>query len=128
MTTPRTTRHDDAMPHGSIISYSIGFALSVGITLTAFWAATHLGTHAFIAIITAALIQLAVQLVFFLHIGKGGMSRSYIFVMLSTLLIVSIVVGGTLWIMHNLEHLHMPSPTMNDLYVKGMVAPQNELK
>jgi len=42
--------------------------------------------------------------------------------------IIFILVGGTLWIMTNLAHLHMPSPTTTDLYSNGVVAPQNELR
>jgi hypothetical protein len=43
------------------------------------------------------------------------------------LTIIGILVGGTLWIMSNLAHLHMPLPTTTDLYDHGVVAPQNEL-
>lgn len=109
-------------------SYILGFALSTGLTLGAFWAAAHLGRFAVAAIVTAALVQLLVQLVFFLHMGSERKPQWRLLALAFTAIIVGIVAGGTLWIMHNLAHLHMPPPMTTDLYQGGAVAPQNELK
>lgn len=113
--------------HGTLGSYLTGFVLSIGLTLTAFWIAPHLGTLAYPAIISTALIQLAVQLVFFLDLGSEPRPLWRTLMFIFTGLIVSIVIVGTLWIMSNLDHLHMQSPTTTDLYEHGEVAPQNEL-
>lgn len=114
--------------HGTLGSYILGFVLSVGLTLGAFWAAAHLGPFAAASIILAALVQLLVQLVFFLHMGRERKPQWQLLTLALTAVIVGIVVGGTLWIMHNLAHLHTPPPTTTDLYQNGAVAPQNELK
>lgn len=116
------------MNHSLLISYIVGFALSIALTLAAFWVAPLLGGFAAAAIVILALIQLLVQLVFFLELGHDPKAQSDLVVFLFTGIIICILVGGTLWIMSNLEHLHLQSPTTTDLYENGVVAPQNELK
>lgn len=111
-----------------LVSYIVGFALSIVLTLAAFWIAPLLGTFAAAAIILLALIQLLVQLVFFLELGSGPKEQSNLLVFIFTCIIITILIGGTLWIMSNLDHLHLGSPTTTDLYEAGVVAPQNELK
>ena len=118
---------NEGFPHGTLRSYTTGFLASIALTLFAFWIAPQLGTLIYPALVLAALLQLLVQLVFFLHLGRSGGGWN-LMVFAFTFVIVGIVVIGTLWIMQNLEHLHMPSPTLNDLYVNGIVGPQNELK
>lgn len=108
-------------------SYLTGFALSVLLTLGAFWYAPHLGALAIPAIILSAIVQLLVQLVFFLHLHKGDGHESRVLFFSLTAIIIGILVGGTLWIMSNLNHLHVHSPSTTDIYQGGMVAPQNEL-
>jgi cytochrome o ubiquinol oxidase operon protein cyoD len=114
--------------YATALSYTFGFALSVGLTLLAFSASTFMNAFALPVVVGAALLQLLVQLVFFLHIGSKSTPRANVTVFFFTLLIIGIVVGGTLWIMSNLDHLHMRPATVNDLYENGTVAPQNELK
>ena len=112
--------------HGTLRSYCVGFAFSVVLTLIAFWSALHLGSYAPFVIVLLALLQLLVQLVYFLHLGstKGDWNTG---LLMFTSVIILILVGGTLWIMTNLAHLHMQEPTPTDLYQNGIVAPQNEL-
>jgi cytochrome o ubiquinol oxidase operon protein cyoD len=115
------------MTNTTLRTYQIGFVLSVLLTLGAFAVPPSWGMLAIVAIVLAAIAQLFVQLVFFLHLGRergtGWNSALFIF----TALIIGILVGGTLWIMSNLSHLHMQSPTTTDVYQNGVVAPQNEL-
>lgn len=113
---------------GSIASYSIGFLLSFSLTIISFWIAPHLGGLAALCITAGALLQLGVQLVFFLHMGRTKDSGWNIGIGMLAVTIIGILIGGTLWIMNNLAHLHMHSPTTTDLYENGVVAPQNELK
>jgi cytochrome o ubiquinol oxidase operon protein cyoD len=113
--------------HATLMGYIVGFGISLVTTLGAFWAALTLGSAALPAIIIAALAQLAAQLAFFLHMASGP--RSWKITGLFTLVIVGIMMGGTLWIMHNLSRLHHHhEETLDDLYVNGVVAPANELK
>jgi cytochrome o ubiquinol oxidase subunit IV len=110
--------HNTSTSQGSLLSYTIGFLLSVGLTLLAFWAAPTFGSVAAVAIVV-------VQLVFFLHLGAGLSSR--LTLLLFTLVIIGILVLGTLWIMTNLERLHQHTPGLHDLYEGGTIAPGNEL-
>ncbi len=115
-------------PHGTFASYVVGFTLSVLLTFFAFWAASSLGSYAVGAVALAAVMQLLVQLVFFLHLVRGKSVSANLGVFMLTFAIIGVLVGGTLWIMYNLAHLHMPLPTTTQLYENGVVAPQNELK
>lgn len=113
---------------GSIRSYALGFTLSLLLTLVSFILVPSVGTVALPLLILSALLQLFVQLTFFLHLGRGGTTGSYTVLLWFSAVIIGIVVIGTLWIMTNLERLHPQSPTTRDLYEHGMVAPQNELR
>lgn len=128
MTTHHPRVRDAKLPHGTALSYTFGFFLSVLLTLGAFWMAPYLGTYAFGVVVIGAILQIFVQLFFFLHIGSRDYPRSSQLILVFAGIIISILVGGTLWIMNNLAHLHMHAPTTQELYQGGVVAPQNELK
>lgn len=86
-------------------SYVVGFILSIITTLLAyFFVVNHLWpTQALIYVVMfIAVIQLIVQVVFFLHIGRG--SRWKLITFIFTALVVLIVVVGTIWIMDNLNY------------------------
>jgi cytochrome o ubiquinol oxidase operon protein cyoD len=98
-----------------IYSYLLGFTLSITLTLVAFGingihsASGHIfPTHEQIlpTIIGLALVQLVVQLVFFLHLGQGEKPKWKLVAFILTIVIVAILVGGTLWIMQNLQYSH----------------------
>ena len=112
----------------SKLRYPIGFALSVLLTLGAFWVVyehqlTHhvFPTHGTMTavLIGLALMQLVVQLTFFLHPVREYKRWNYMLVA-CTLAIVVFVVGGTLWIMSNLQSQH-------DTPYSGTPSPQTEL-
>ncbi|MCG7600523.1 cytochrome o ubiquinol oxidase subunit IV [Halomonas sp. McH1-25] len=102
------TSHGDTS-HGSVKSYVIGLILSIVLTIVAFGMVM---TGAFstlttvIVIVAAAVLQLLVQLIMFLHMNtkadEGWNLMSFIF----TVKILVLVIGGSLWIMHNL-HINM---------------------
>jgi cytochrome o ubiquinol oxidase operon protein cyoD len=63
-----------------------------------------------------AVVQLVIQAVFFLHIGRG--SRLKLVTFAFAILIVLIVVVGSLWIMNNLDYNMMRlSPDQMKLYM-----------
>lgn len=113
--------------HSTSLSYSIGFLLSVVLTLFSFLVAPELGSLAVPAIVLSAIGQLFVQLVFFLHLGRENDSGWNLYLFAFTLTIIGILVIGTLWIMNNVAHLHTPTPAGTELYEHSVVAPQNEL-
>lgn len=96
------------------ITYILGFGLSILFTLAAFGLVEqHLNTdHVFpsheIAVpilVILAIMQLFVQLILFLHMGEEQKPRWNLTAAAFALIIVVILVGGTLWIMHNLQHM-----------------------
>lgn len=110
-----------------IRAYAFGFVLSLLLTLASFLLAPTLGAFALPVLVFAALLQLFVQVYFFLQVGRGKMAGSYTLLLTFAAVIIGILVGGSLWIMANLRHQHL-MPTMQDLYEHGVVAPQNELR
>jgi cytochrome o ubiquinol oxidase subunit IV len=104
--------HGDDHGHGSMKGYLIGFILSVILTVIPFALVMGggLGMPATVAFITvAAVAQILVHTVFFLHVntqGEGGWTlMAYVF----TAVLVLITIGGSLWIMYHLNTNMMPS-------------------
>lgn len=72
-------------------------------------------------LVVLAFSQLVVQLVFFLHFGKESKPWNR-FVFGFMLFIVICIMGGSFWIMTNLQHGQMQEPFKN-----GAVTPQSEI-
>lgn len=94
-----------------ILGYVLGLGLAVTLTAASFWAAsTHLiyppGIP--IAIITLAIAQMGIHLVFFLHITTAPDNTNNVLALAFGILIVCLVVFGSLWIMGHLNHNMMP--------------------
>jgi len=96
-----------------IYTYLFGFILSILLTLVAAALAwQHQASHheslshtfLFVAFIVLAVLQLFAQLYFFLHFGEEGKPRWNSMALYFALMVVAILIGGTLWIMHNLSH------------------------
>ena len=88
-------------------TYSAGFVLSVILTLLAFWVVTaKVYSPAFTVgvIVTLAIIQLFVQLIFFLHLGDEAKPRWRLVTLGFGIGVVVIVVFGSLWIMDHLNY------------------------
>jgi cytochrome o ubiquinol oxidase operon protein cyoD len=66
------------------------------------------GTGLVAVIVGLAIIQLFVQLFFFLHLGEESKPRWNLMVLLFAAMVVIIVVFGSLWIMNNLNYNMMP--------------------
>jgi cytochrome o ubiquinol oxidase subunit IV len=103
--------------HASIKSYLIGFILSIVLTIVAYLLVqTHIfSSHQVLGhelliflLLTLALIQLIVQLFFFLHLGREPQPRWNLIFFISTIGIVLLVVIGSLWIMNHLNYNMMP--------------------
>src|SRR5215470_8304849 len=88
--------------------YSIGLVLAVILTATSFWAAN---TSALwppgvpLGLAVLAIAQMGVHLVFFLHITTGPDNTNNVLALAFGVLIVTVVVAGSLWIMYNLNYL-----------------------
>ncbi len=106
---------------GSLKSYVIGFAFSILLTIVPYLFVTkHLlanWTLAFV-IVGFGVVQLIVQLVFFLHVNAKQKARSNLVALVFTVLVVAILAVGSLWIMHNLDYSMNASPqTTNEGYL-----------
>jgi cytochrome o ubiquinol oxidase subunit IV len=107
-------RHTDTLT--GVLVYSIGLVLAVILTVTSFWAAnTSLlwppGVPLGLAVLAVA--QMGVHLVFFIHITTGPDNTNNVLALAFGILIVTLVVAGSLWIMANLNANMMPADLMN---------------
>lgn len=97
--------------HGSVKSYTIGFGLSLGLTVLSFGSVmSGLVPQSMVlsAIVLFAVAQLLVQLIFFLHLGTSPDQRSNTVIFALTGSLIAIVVAGSLWVMHNANVNMMP--------------------
>jgi cytochrome o ubiquinol oxidase operon protein cyoD len=94
-----------------VIGYLIGLGLAILLTATSFFVA---GTDLVwqpsipVALVVLAIAQMGVHLVFFLHITTGPDNTNNVLALAFGVLIVILVIGGSLWIMANLNHNMMP--------------------
>ena len=95
---------------GSLKSYLAGFVLSLILTAIPF-ALVMSGTLSSSAILagifSAGIVQILVHLHYFLHLDTSSEERWNVLAMIFTLLIMVLFVGGTLWIMFNLNYRMM---------------------
>jgi cytochrome o ubiquinol oxidase subunit IV len=95
--------------HGSRKSYTIGFLLAIALTIVPFGLVmTHasIGTPVIVAVF--ALAQIIVHIVYFLHVDRSEEQRWNLTALLFTAIVLCIILGGSLWIMHNLYINMMP--------------------
>jgi cytochrome o ubiquinol oxidase operon protein cyoD len=91
----------------AMANYVVGFVLSVIFTLIAFTIVTQhwlTGGAALAAIGGLAILQFSVQTLCFLHLGGESKPRNKLMVFLFMLMVVAILVGGSIWIMTNLDY------------------------
>jgi cytochrome o ubiquinol oxidase operon protein cyoD len=101
-------------------TYAIGFILSLFLTLTAYFLATHLALGQTILIVTLMLlacIQFAVQAVCFLHLGSKDGSHDRLIVLGFAVVVVLILTSGSLWIMFTLNGRMMPDNDQMEQYM-----------
>jgi cytochrome o ubiquinol oxidase operon protein cyoD len=87
--------------------YILGFIFSVILTIIPFYFAYtgKLSTEqTIVVLILSAIIQLGVHLFYFLHMDSSERGRFYMLSFVFIVLIVFIVIGGSVWIMWNLNH------------------------
>ncbi len=101
--------HEDAgVPHSTVQGYTIGFVLSVILTVIPFWLVMgkvfeSSSTTAFV-ILGFAAVQIVVHMIYFLHMNtkvEGGWSM---LALVFTLVLVVITLAGSLWVMYHLNH------------------------
>jgi cytochrome o ubiquinol oxidase subunit IV len=94
-----------------VLVYTIGLVLAVILTATSFWVANTSLLWAPgipLGLATLAIAQMGVHLVFFLHITTGPDNTNNVLALAFGVLIVTLVVAGSLWIMSDLNANMMP--------------------
>lgn len=100
------------MNEETLKSYTIGFILSLVLTLVAYDVVVdHFfsGWGLVFVILALAMAQLVIQLVFFLHLASEFGGRWKLAIFLSTVSLVLIIVIGSLWIMNHLNYNMTPA-------------------
>lgn len=120
---------DNSNPlHLSLTGYITGFVMSLALTLTAYFLVRHhvATNHKFppdnvmVAFLSAlAISQLLVQLVYFLHLEKLSKKGWNLMVIMFAVIVGFIVVGGSLWIMYNLNYRMTKSPQQVNKYIQS---------
>jgi cytochrome o ubiquinol oxidase subunit IV len=113
--THHKTAADSEAASGSYTTYITGFLLSLALTATAFLLVhRHLSSHHLMpsdnfilgALAVLAIAQLFVQLSFFLHLDRESKPFWNNTVLAFAGIVVFILVGGSIWIMTNLNYHH----------------------
>lgn len=107
----RTPGVEDYEPTASYSSYTAGLGLAIMATIASFIVSqTNLlwppGIP--VGLIVLAFAQIGVHLVFFLHLGSGSENTNNILALAFGVLIVFLVIGGSIWIIANLNENMMP--------------------
>ncbi len=102
--------HAGAAP-GSIRSYAAGYALSLVLTAIPFVLVmtSALPRAALLAVVgVAAVVQIGVHLVVFLHLSRSSEQRWNVVVLAYTVVVLVILVGASVWILYHLNANMMP--------------------
>jgi cytochrome o ubiquinol oxidase operon protein cyoD len=92
-------------------TYVIGLGLALLLTATSFYVTgsdLFWGPSIPVALTVLAIAQMGVHLVFFLHVTTGPDNTNNVMALAFGVLIVTLVVAGSLWIMMHLNHNMMP--------------------
>lgn len=108
------------LKHITLKSYLVGLSLSLFLTLASFilvFAQVESGGELFSIdnlvplLLVFAMTQMAVQLIFFLHLLHEDKPRWNLVFFVSTFALILLVVVGSVWILTNLNYNMMPQQT-----------------
>jgi cytochrome o ubiquinol oxidase operon protein cyoD len=91
--------------------YLLGLALAVGLTAASFWVRGTDLVYApalAVALLVLAVAQMGIHLIFFLHITTDPDNQNNVLALAFGVLIVSLIVFGSLWVMEHLNHNMAP--------------------
>jgi len=116
MSMSELTENTKAQPkagHGTMTSYVIGFILSLVFTAIPYYLVVNkimTGSALVATILTFAVLQMGVQIFFFLHLGRGPKPLYNVAFFVSTVGIILVVVLGSIFIMDHLNYNMMMTP------------------
>lgn len=94
--------HSSEEVHGSFKSYTLGFLCSIILTVIPIVLVLNdllEGMANAVVLIVAAVLQLAVQLLFFMHLREEKKPRYNLVSLIFGLVILLVIVAGSMWIM-----------------------------
>lgn len=98
--------------HGTRKSYIVGFLLAIALTAIPFGLVMSHSTAGTPGVIAGfALAQIVVHVVYFLHVNRSEEQRWNLTALVFAAIFVCIILGGSIWIMHNLYVNMMPGMT-----------------
>lgn len=103
----QTHQNNAGAGSGSIKTYATGFILSLVLTAIPFFLVmngtlSHSGTV--FCIFATAVLQIFVQLHYFLHLDTSSAMYWNLMSLLFTFFIIFLFVGGSIWIMHSMHY------------------------
>lgn len=117
--------HSQKPEHGTYRSYVIGFVLSLVLTLVPYFLVVNKvisGSTLLMAILAIAVLQMFVQIFFFLHLGRGPKPFYNIVFFIATAGVIIVVVGASIFIMNNLYRNMSPDEMIRKLAQKENIA------
>ena len=106
---------EERTPAGGLLLYTAGLGFALLLTGASFLVAqSHLlwspGVPVGLAVL--AIAQMGVHLVFFLHLSTGPDNTNNVIALTFGLLVVTLIVSGTLWIMAHLDANMLPASAL----------------
>lgn len=98
--------------YGTLRSYVIGFILSLVCTAISYYLVRNhviAGTALLATILGFGVLQMIIQITFFLHLGRGPKPNWNFFFFAATVGIILVVVGGSILIINNLHYNMSPA-------------------
>lgn len=111
-------RNGPPREHGTVRAYIIGFVLSLIFTAIPYYLVVNesVSGDALLAVIVGfGFLQMAVQLFFFLHLGRGPKPLYNVGFFLGTFVAILVVVGGSIFIMSHLRYNMTPEDVSKKL-------------
>ena len=104
-----------ALSSSEVLVYTTGLFLAVLLTATSFWVANTSvlwGPGVPLGLAVLAIAQMGIHLVFFLHVTTAPDKTNNVLALAYGVLVVTLVISGSLWIMANLHANMMPNMPM----------------
>ena len=124
--------HHDEAPHGSLQGYLTGFILSVILTAIPFWLVmAHVfksPTATALSVMALGGVQIVVHMIYFLHMTPKAEGGWNLLALIFTLVLVTIALSGSMWVMYHLNINMMPtSPMTAGSMTAGPMTPGNTM-
>ena len=108
-------------PRSGIVVYTVGLFLALALTAVSFWVANTSLIWApgiWLGLAVLAVAQMGVHLVFFLDVTTGPDNTNNVLALAFGMLIITLIVAGSLWIMADLNANMMMSPDLMNLQMQ----------